>query len=297
MITRSIYIGNPAYLRLHFEQMEVCSPDTQEVKGKVPIEDMGLLMLDHYQITISQQLIQKLMAHNVVIVSCDARHQPLGMMLPLYGHSEHSERVKAQIEASEPLKKQLWKQTVEAKIKNQIVHLEIAEAYVEPMYTYLHDVKSGDTTNMEGIAAQHYWKYLIAPDFIRSRYGAMPNPYLNFGYAVLRSIIARALIDTGLLPVLGIFHKNKYNPYCLADDIMEPYRPFVDRLVMETMMKFPDEEKLTKEVKASLLSIASVDVQMERVERPLLIAAKMTAVSLYKCYTGEKRLIVYPEMT
>ncbi len=296
MITRSIYIGNPAYLRLHFEQMEVCSPDSQEVKGRIAIEDMGLLMLDHYQITISHQLIQKLMAHNVVVISCDAKHQPKGMMYPLYGHSEHSERVKVQIEASEPLKKQLWKQTVEAKIKNQIAHLEIAEAYVEPMYTYLSDVKSGDTTNMEGIAAQHYWKYLIAPDFIRNRYGETPNPFLNFGYAVLRSIVARALVDTGLLPVLGIFHKNKYNPYCLADDIMEPYRPFVDRQVMEIMMMFPQEEKLTKEIKARLLSIATVDVQMDNVVRPLMVAVKMTVVSLYKCYTGDKRLIAYPEM-
>lgn len=296
MITRSIYIGNPAYLKLKDEQMYIMEPSSNEMKGKVPVEDLGFLMLDHFQITISHQLIQKMMGNNVVIVSCDAHHLPHGIMLPLYGHTQHSDRVKNQLEASEPLKKQLWKQTVECKIENQKQVLIRLDNYYEPMINYQNNVKSGDSTNMEGIAAQHYWKYLISLDFLRQRFGEAPNPFFNFGYSVLRSIVARAIVETGLLPVLGIFHKNKYNPYCLADDLMEPYRPFVDLLVMDWLTKNPQSEELTKEFKAHILHIATHDVLIDSNRRPLMIAVKTTATSLYKCYTGEKRVIAYPEL-
>lgn len=296
MITRSIYIGNPAYIKLKDEQMEICEPKTEELLGKVPIEDLGLLMLDHFQITLSHQLIQKLMGNNVVVVSCDAHHLPHGIMLPLYGHTEHSERVKYQLEASEPLKKQLWKQTVENKIDNQQSVLRKLQRNHDPMTTYRLQVKSGDSTNMEGIAAQHYWKHLIGEGFLRDRFGDAPNSFLNFGYAVLRSIVARAVVETGLLPVLGIFHRNKYNPYCLADDLMEPYRPFVDILVLQWLEQYPYTENLTKEFKAHLLQMATLDVKIDDLIRPLLVAVKITVTSLHKCYTGEKRLLSYPEL-
>lgn len=296
MITRSIYIGNPAYLKLKDEQMYIMEPSSNEMKGKVPVEDLGLLMLDHFQITISHQLIQKMMGNNVVVVSCDSHHLPHGIMLPLYGHTEHSDRIKDQLEASEPLKKQLWKQTIECKIENQKEVLRRLGNYYEPMIDYQNNVKSGDITNMEGIAAQHYWRYLISLDFLRQRFGDSPNQFFNFGYSVLRSIVARAIVETGLLPVLGIFHKNKYNPYCLADDLMEPYRPFVDLLVMDWLTKNPDIEELTKEFKSHILQIAIKDVSIDTKTRPLLVAVKSTATSLYKCYTGEKRLISYPEL-
>jgi CRISP-associated protein Cas1 len=296
MITRSIYIGNPAYLKLKDEQMYILCPETKETKGKIPVEDLGLLMLDHFQITISHQLIQKMMGNNVVVISCDAHHLPHGIMLPMHGHTEHSDRVKDQLEASEPLKKQLWKQTIECKIENQTQVLLKLGNYHEPMLEYQKNVKSGDSTNMEGVAAQHYWKHLISLDFLRQRFGDSPNSFFNFGYAVLRSIVARAIVETGLLPVLGIFHKNKYNPYCLADDMMEPYRPFVDLLVMDWLTKYPDSEELTTEFKAYILQIATKDVEIEGKTRPLMVAVKTTASSLYKCYTGEKRQISYPEL-
>lgn len=296
MITRSIYIGNPAYLKLKDEQMYIMEPSSNVMKGKVSVEDLGLLMLDHFQITISHQLIQKMMGNNVVVVSCDAHHLPHGIMLPLYGHTEHSDRIKDQLQASEPLKKQLWKQTVECKIENQKEVLRRLGNYYEPMMNYQNTVKSGDSSNMEGIAAQHYWKYLISLDFLRQRFGESPNQFFNFGYAVLRSIVARSIVETGLLPVLGIFHKNKYNPYCLADDLMEPYRPFVDWLVMDWLTKNPEIEELTKEFKAHLLQVATKDVWIDGKKRPLLVAVKTTASSLYKCYKGEKRLISYPEL-
>ena len=296
MITRSIYVGTPSYLKLKDEQVYIIAPSTGEIKGKILVEDLGLLMLDHFQITISHQLIQKMMGNNVVVISCDAHHLPHGIMLPMYGHTEHSERVKNQLKVSEKLKNQLWKQTVEYKIINQKDVLKKFGNYYEPMQEYLESVKSGDVTNREGIAAQHYWKYLMGPDFIRKRMGNFPNPFFNFGYAVLRSIIARSLVETGLLPVLGIFHKNKYNPYCLADDIMEPYRPFVDILVIKWLEKYPEGDELTKEFKAHMLNIATIDLKIDEKIRPLLIAVKITTSSLYKCFTGEKRLICYPKL-
>nr|WP_311457330.1 type II CRISPR-associated endonuclease Cas1 [uncultured Capnocytophaga sp.] len=296
MLYRSIYIGNPAYLKLKDKQLKVTDPETKEEKGSIPIEDIGLLMLDHYQITLSNQLIQELMKNNVILISCDERHLPLAGMLPFSGNTLFSERVKTQIEVSEPLKKQLWKQTVECKIQNQLKVLEQLGKYAYPMYEYLKEVKSGDTTNMEGIAAQHYWKYLIDNDFLRDRFGDYPNPFFNFGYGVLLSIIARALVDTGLLLVLGIFHRNKYNPYCLASDIMEPYRPIADLLVMKWLQLHPEKQSLDKESKTFLLQIATQDVNIEKLVRPLIVGVKMTASSLLKCYTGEKRQISYPEL-
>lgn len=295
MITRSIYIGNPAYLKLKDEQLYIMEPETGQMKGKVPVEDLGLLMLDHWQITVSHQLIQKMMGNNVVVISCDAHHLPHGIMLPLHGHTEFSDRIKDQMEASEPLKKQLWKQTIECKIDNQKEVLRRLGNYYEPMIDYRNNVKSGDLTNMEGIAAQHYWKYLISLDFLRQRFGDSPNQFFNFGYSVLRSIVARAIVETGLLPVLGIFHKNKYNPYCLADDMMEPYRPFVDWLVIDWLTRNPETEELTKEFKAHILQIAIKDVKIDGKTRPLMVAVKTTISSLYKCYTGEKRQVSYPE--
>lgn len=296
MLYRSIYIGNPAYLKLKDEQLYIMEPETGQMKGKVPVEDLGLLMLDHWQITVSHQLIQKMMGNNVVVISCDAHHLPHGIMLPLHGHTEFSDRIKDQMEASEPLKKQLWKQTIECKIENQKEVLRRLGNYYEPMMDYRNNVKSGDLTNMEGIAAQHYWKYLISLDFLRQRFGDSPNQFFNFGYSVLRSIVARAIVETGLLPVLGIFHKNKYNPYCLADDMMEPYRPFVDWLVMDWLTRNPETEDLTKEFKAHILQIATQDVKIDGKTRPLMVAVKTTVSSLYKCYTGEKRQISYPEL-
>ena len=293
MIKRTIYIGNPSYLKLKQNQLVIQDPVSKELKGAVPIEDMALLMLDHFQITINNQVLTRLQGNNVAIVNCDAHHLPLGIMLPLFGHSEHSERVKVQLTVSEPLKKQLWKQTVEQKIKNQTALLSLNNKVYEPMENYGNSVLSGDTTNREGMAAQYYWKHLF-DDFSRERFGEEPNNLLNFGYAVVRSIVSRALVSSGLLPVLGIFHRNKYNPYCLADDVMEPYRPFVDKLVYNYVFMHGAMQKLTKEVKAHILTIATQDVKIDGLTRPLMVAATMTTASLYKCYTGELRHIRYP---
>src|SRR5690554_2264213 len=214
-------------------------------------------------------------------------------MLPMAGHVEHSERLKHQINISEPLRKQLWKQTVEAKISQQMLLLKKLKKNFEPMTDYLNNVKSGDSTNMEGIAAQYYWRQLFE-NFIREREGEAPNNFLNFGYAVLRSIVARALVSSGLNPTIGIFHRNKYNAYCLADDIMEPYRPYVDWMVYRWMEENPNESELTLEVKFFLLQIATHDVMIMQKLRPLMVAVSSTTASLYKCFTGELRSLRYP---
>ncbi len=296
MLYRSIYIGNPAYLHLCLGQMKIICPETNEERGSIPIEDLGLLMLDHAQITITHKLIQKLMEGNVVVVSCSEQHLPQGMMLPLYGHTSYSKRIREQMEVSEPLKKQLWKQTVESKISNQRQVLISLGLESDPMGLYLKEVRSGDSTNMEGIAAQFYWKQLFGPDFYREQDAGGVNGLLNFGYSILRSIVAKAIVDTGLIPVLGIFHRNRYNPYCLADDLMEPYRPIVDKAVIQWMNAFPENHELSIGAKAHLLKIASTDVRIEGKWHPLLVAVKVTVSSLYKCYIGEKRQILYPSL-
>jgi CRISPR-associated protein Cas1 len=294
MLKRTIYIGSPSYLSIKHNQLVVKAPEG-EVKGTVPIEDIAILMLDHYQITISNLLITQLQGNNAVIVNCDAQHLPFGMMLPLYGHSEYSERVKWQIQASEPLKKKLWKQNVEQKIKNQQGVLKLFGKHHLYLDNYHRNVKSGDTSNAEGIAAQYYWKHLFE-NFARERDGDAPNNFLNYGYAILRAIVARAIVSSGLLPVLGIFHRNKYNPYCLADDIMEPYRPYVDKMVFEYIEDNPEAEELTKEIKTHLLNIATHDVIIEGRTRPLMVAVTTTTASLVKCYFGELRQVKYPEI-
>ncbi len=293
MIKRTIYIGNPTYLKLKDQQLKVIDPESKETKGSIPIEDMGFLVLDHPQITLSHPVIQAMQQNNIAIISCDESHLPLGLMLPISGHVAHSERLKHQINCSEPLRKQLWKQTVEAKIFQQKELLKKLDRVHEPMAKYMTEVKSGDTTNMEGIAAQYYWKQMF-DDFTREREGDAPNNFLNFGYAVLRSMVARALVSSGLHPTIGIFHRNKYNAYCLADDIMEPYRPYVDLLVEAWLNEPQSTHTLDKPAKAYLLQLATKDVYINGLQRPLMTALSITTSSLCKCFMGESRVIHYP---
>lgn len=295
MLKRTIYISNPAYLKLKDNQLQIIDPETKEVKGSAPIEDLGFLVLDHPQITLSHPVILLLQQQNVAIISCDESHLPLGLMLPISGHVTHSEFLKHQINCSEPLRKQLWKQTVEAKIFQQKEVLRKLNIEHSSLLKYLNEVKSGDSTNMEGIAAQYYWKHLF-DDFTRERKGDAPNNFLNFGYAVLRSMVARALVCSGLHPTIGIFHRNKYNAYCLADDIMEPYRPYVDQLVVEWMQKPEATHILDKQAKAYLLQLATKDVYINGLQRPLMTALSITTSSLCKCFMGESRVIHYPMM-
>jgi CRISPR-associated protein Cas1 len=236
------------------------------------------------------------MEHNVAFVCCDATHHPAGMMLNLEGNSLQSRIFRVQVEASQPLKKQLWQQTVSAKIANQATLLRIQKAPFRLLEELSARVKSGDSDNAEATAAAHYWKVLF-PDFLefrREREGAPPNNLLNYGYAILRAMVARALVGSGLLPALGIFHRNQYNAFCLADDVMEPYRPFVDRLVCEIIRQNGRFLDMTPSMKKLLLGIPAMDVRLEGRNSPLMGAVARTTASLVRCYEGSSRKLLYP---
>ena len=310
MIKRTVYFGNPTYLSLRNKQLVIKIPEVEsnaelsEIIKKdavttLPIEDIGVVVLDNKRITITTGVMDALLANNCALITCDDSSLPVGLLLPLCGNTTQSERFRHQIEASLPLKKQLWQQTVQSKISNQAAVLQTCrEVRVDCMRVWAKDVRSGDSDNLEGRAAAYYWKYLFGQHiegFIRDREGIPPNNLLNYGYAILRAIIARALVSSGLLPTLGIHH-NRYNAYCLADDIMEPYRPYVDEHVFRLVQRkgLPTAE-LTRDWKAELLSIPTLDVVIGGKRSPLMVAATQTTASLYKCFTGELRKVVYPE--
>ncbi len=309
MLKRTLYFGNPAYLSLSNRQLVIRLPEVEknatvssqfkkEHAATRPIEDIGVVIIDHKQITITAALLSALLDNNCAVVTCNEQSLPTGLMLPLNGNTTQSERFKHQIEASAPLKKQLWQQTVKRKITNQAAVLaQCTDCETGCMKAWAADVKSGDTGNLEARAAAYYWKSLFGEieGFVRYREGIPPNNLLNYGYAILRAIVARALVASGLLPTFGIHHRNRYNAYCLADDIMEPYRPFVDKLVHSITRRFPDFSELNKQLKAELLEIPSLDVNINGKRSPLMTAVSTTTASLYRCYSGESRLIAYPE--
>ncbi|MEG1934827.1 MAG: type II CRISPR-associated endonuclease Cas1 [Rikenellaceae bacterium] len=310
MIKRTIYFGNPAYLSMHNAQLVVRLPEVEknntitplfkkEAERTIPIEDIAIVMLDNKQITITQALLESLLENNCSVITCDSSHLPVGLFLPLCGHSLQSERFRVQIEASLPLKKQLWQQTVQQKIRNQATLLEQSRGIgVNNMRVWATDVKSGDSENLEARAAVYYWANIFPEiqSFTRGREDMPPNNLLNYGYAILRAIIARAIVCSGMLPTLGIFHHNKYNAYCLADDIMEPYRPYVDKLVIDLVKNKEDISEITKSIKIIMLSIPIIEVSIEGRRSPLMIATSLTTTSLYKCYNGESRKIIYPDI-
>ncbi len=308
MIKRTLYFGNPAYLSVKLEQLEIRFPEVenclnlldsikeQSVK-RIPIEDIGVVVLDNRQITITQGALAKLLDNNVAVITCDEHRMPSGLMLPLSCNTTQSERFQEQIEASVPLKKQLWQQTIQAKIFNQSVVLrKLRNLDCENMESWAKQVKSGDSDNLEGRAAAFYWQNLYGhiKGFRRDREGVPPNNLLNYGYAILRAVVARSLVGSGLIPTLGIHHHNRYNAYCLADDIMEPYRPYVDVLVDEIVDSGIDCSRLTTEIKSKLLTIPVQDVVINGRRSPLMIGVGITTASLYKCYSGELRKIAYP---
>ncbi len=303
MIKRTLHFGNPAYLSLGNQQLMIDLPHLkvlgeQESRKQVAMEDIGVVVLDHQQITITHGCMEALLANNVAVVTCDRSHHPVGMLLPLDGHDTQSQRFGYQINASVPLKKQLWQQTIQAKILNQAAVLAERGRDYENMLYWARSVRSGDPDNYEGRAAAYYWKHVFRPkiEFFRGREGDPPNNLLNYGYAILRAIVARGLVCSGLLPTLGIHHRNKYNAYCLADDIMEPYRPYVDRIVLGIIDRGENFLELGKEIKSQLLTVATVDVHFDRSRSPLMVGVQSTTASLAKCYEGTIRKISYPQL-
>ncbi|MEM9424520.1 MAG: type II CRISPR-associated endonuclease Cas1 [Spirochaetota bacterium] len=312
---RTLYFGNPYHLSVRRKQFCFRAKDGT-LEDSCPIEDLGILVLDHPALSMTVPLLLELAAANVAVVFCDKSHLPAAQLLSLNGHSLQQKYQSAQVEASQPLKKRLWQQTVVSKIMNQQILLRQLGKDSGPLKRYAATVKSGDSDNREAAAAQYYWPALWGQGFIRQTRSGMSaaknaevsgnalsadpfaeswgnvNFLLNYGYAVLRAAVARALIGSGLLISYGIHHHNQYNPYPLADDVMEPYRPFVDSMVMQLQQK---HEK--KEAKRHLLGLLACDVSIGRVRRPLLNALSITSASLQRCFSGESRKLEYPRFT
>ncbi|MCS6987974.1 MAG: type II CRISPR-associated endonuclease Cas1 [Chloroherpetonaceae bacterium] len=298
MIKRTLLLTSPAHLSTRYEQLVVKLRDAEE-ETRVPMEDIGVLLLESPEVTISTAALSKLTHYNVAVVVCDAQHLPSGLLLPLDANSVQTERFLAQLEAKLPLKKQLWQQTVAAKLLNQALHLEHRGKPAETLRRLSKQVQSGDKGNREAHGAKLYWKALFeGEDFSRDRFGAPPNNLLNYGYAALRAAVARALVSSGLLPTVGIHHQNRYNAFCLADDVMEPYRPFVDCVALDLWQKRDKTApllELNKDHKRELLQVLTAPTDMQGERSPLLVALSQTTASLARCFQGEARQILYPK--
>lgn len=297
MLKKTILIENKSSITTKNLQL-VLKSEIRE--STIPIEDIGFLVLDHAEIYLSIPAMNLIVENNTALIICGNNHLPNGMLLNLNSHHIQQEIFKNQIVASIPLKKQLWQQTIVEKIKNQGKLLEKITATKNAFEFLASKVLSGDTTNMEGVAAQQYWKNFPLPNhdkegIKRERYGDYPNNFLNYGYAILRAATARSLSGSGLLNTLGIHHKSKYNAFALADDIMEPFRPIVDEKVFEIMQRYHEQE-LNTTIKAEILQILTRTVYFKDEKSPLMVALQKTASSLQQCFTGDRKKIKYPKL-
>lgn len=272
--------------------MVIHTREAPDIQKSVPIEDIGFVVLEDQQTSITLPLLNALSDNNVAVIFCGENRMPNAMLMNLDSNKTQGESYRSQIEASEPLKKGLWKQIVEAKIRNQSALLQKLGRDGSKLKPYYMNVKSADADNREGIAAKIYWSELFGTDFIRSRDGLPPNNLLNYGYTILRAAVTRSIMGSGLFPAFGIFHRNRYNAFPLADDLMEPYRPYVDELVYNLYNQ--GHEQLTKEVKSQLLRILFVDTCFDKVMRPLDVGLTFTSSSVTKCLSGIQKKIVYP---
>ena len=292
MLKKSLLLENKASISTKNLQL-VIKTETRE--STIPIEDIGYLVIDHPEIYLSIPALNLLIDNNTAVIICNTNHLPNGMFLNLNSHHIQQEIFKNQINASAPLKKQLWQQTITEKITNQGILLQKITAKTNNFEFLASKVLSGDSSNMEGVAANFYWKVFFEQKFKRERFGDYPNNFLNYGYAILRAATARALSGSGLLNTLGIHHKSKYNAFALADDIMEPFRPIVDEKVAEIMQNYSEQE-LNTAIKAELLQILTRTVYFKEEKSPLMVALQKTASSLQQCYTGERKKIKYPKL-
>lgn len=292
MLKRTLFFSTPFCLRLRDNQMIIHTREAPDLQKSVPVEDIGFVVLEHPQTTVSLPLLNALSDNNAAVILCGENRLPNAMLMNLDSNRTQAETYRAQAQASEPLKKSLWKQIVEAKIRNQAALLRKLGKEADKLKPYYCNVRSGDTDNREGAAARIYWSELFGRDFIRDREGAEPNNLLNYGYTILRAAVARSLMGSGLFPAFGIFHRNRYNAFPLADDVMEPYRPYVDATVYRLYAE--GASQLSKEVKGELLRILFADTRFDKVLRPLDVGLTFTSASLAKCFAGTQKRIAYP---
>ncbi|MGN0832796.1 MAG: type II CRISPR-associated endonuclease Cas1 [Kiritimatiellia bacterium] len=294
MIARTLCFSTPGKLTLRLEQL--CFDGQDGRHGSFPMEDLGFVIIDNPQIVITAPCLAKLSEANVAVVIANSNHMPVSSLLPYAGHTISQEIFSVQNEASEAVNGRLWRQVIRQKIVNQAALMRgLNAAGYEKLLELAGRVKNRDETCCEAQAARIYFQALLPPGVNRDPDGSWPNVALNYGYAILRAAIARALTGSGLLCLKGIHHHNRYNAFCLADDIMEPYRPFVDQYVFSKARPFDMAwHELSQPVKARLLEVLTCDVSLDGLRRPLLVAATYTSASLAKYYLGKTEKLVLP---
>lgn len=292
MLKRTLVFSNPISLSLKNSQLVLAFKDDPDNKMAIPIEDIGVVIIENQQVGITIPLMNALIEGNVQVVVCNDRGMPSAMLQSFEGNNLQGENLRNQMDAGEVMKKQLWKQIVEAKIRNQAALLDKVGQDGNILKQYYQNVKSGDTDNKEGIAARRYFSELFGESFLRDRTLPGINVLLNYGYTILRAATARALVSSGLLPAIGIFHHNRSNAFPLADDIMEPYRPYVDEIVYDLAMQ--GKLELTKDVKAELIQVLYADTLFSKVTRPLSVGLTLTSTSLSKCFAKEQSKLSLP---
>ena len=294
MLKRTLFFSNPISLSLKNRQLVLCYKETPEAKTTIPIEDVGVVVIEHQQVNITIPLLNALADHGVQVVICDSKGMPSAMLQNLNGNQLQGETLRLQMSLGEVTKKQLWKQIVEAKIKNQAALLRKLGRRGELLKPYYQNVKSGDADNREGAAARVYFGEVFGSGFVRRRESPGINALLNYGYTILRAATARAIVSSGLLPAIGVFHHHRSNAFPLADDLMEPYRPYVDEIVFRLV----EAEKiaLSKEVKAQLLQVLYADTVFSKATRPLSVGLSFTTASFVKCIAKDQTILSLPAM-
>lgn len=299
MIKRTIEISRePAHLAVRLDQLMIQRNLRDDWNyTSIPCEDIGVLLVDHPQVTYSHHALAKLMESGAAVVVCGRDHLPVGMLMPLSSHTEVLWRLQDQLALGKPLKKQLWRQLVVAKIRAQAANLEAGTPARAKLLALARGVRSGDPSNVEAQAAKVYWSAWLgaaapAGGFRRDPDGDGLNALLNYGYAILRAAVARALVAAGLLPALGLHHANRSNAFCLADDLIEPLRPMADACVRALHRE--DGCELDQPTKAALLGVLTREVRVEDQTGPLMVAIHRMAASLVQCYRGETRRLIIP---
>lgn len=295
MLKRSLVFTSAVALSLKNNQLVVSYKDMPDEKRTIPIEDIGCVIVENQMTTMTMPIINALADANVAVIICDGKSMPNAMVQSFGANITQGETLRNQMSVGEVLKKQLWKQIVEAKIRNQALLLNKLGKNGDKLKPFYMNVKSGDSDNREGIAARLFWQELFGDRFTRDREEPGLNALLNYGYTILRAATARSLVASGLLPAIGLFHHNRSNAFPLADDVMEPYRPYVDEIVYTMYQQ--GQVTLNQQTKGILINVLYCDTKFEKVMRPLSVGLTMTTASLTKCYAKETTKIVFPSIT
>ena len=297
MIAKTLCFSSMGKLSLRYEQL-VWTADSGE-KRTIPIEDIGFVILESEKVELTSAALQFLSENNVAVVVCDKTHTPSAQLLPYVANTTASESIEAQLAATDAVRGRIWRMIVRQKIRNQAALLErLGAKGAKRLLSLAEEVKNGDPANCEAQAARIYFQVLGPDGFVRDRNGVWPNAPLNYGYAILRAATARALVGSGLVCFHGVHHHNRYNAFALADDMMEPYRPFVDQYVLGKVKPFDEpSDELTKEMRARLLQMLTCDVNLGDVRRPLMVALSFTTASLVRYYMKKSDELALPEFS